>query len=662
MNVLDYLSFSFPMLAGIIVGFVLMVVLSKSFHNIGGNQVGLVLKSFGKSLPEGKLIAENGEAGYQVDLLMPGWRFKLWPLYKVSRHPWVQIREGHIGVVIAQVGAPLPAGAKSAVYSDALGDFTDVRRFLQNGGQRGVQRPVLSPGTTAPMHPMAFIVRTVGHTYGHSLSDETNEASNLPDEKLTVTQILPKGNTDMIGVVTTLEGPALPSGDIAGRIGGFADVAALEQSDGGANAPDVIQLLLGSKNNMHNNYQNYQAFLDAGGCIGLQHDVLVYGAYNLNPFLVNVQIVPMLVVDQGEVAVIKAYVGLPDIDTSGAEYKFGSIVAPGHRGLWTEPLRTGKYALNPRIYDHEKVPTSILTLNWATAVSEAHNLDSGLSPIVAKSREAFEFKIDLQVQIHVPDTKAPQVIGMVGTMQNLVNEVLQSAVGNYIRNALQKLGAIEFIEKRDEVQKNAEAYVTAYLVRYSVEVRGVYIQDVVFPADLTQVLTKREIATQERETYISEQAAQEARVALERQRGVADSQAELARAQVSIEVNKATAQAAVEKATGEATVIEKLGTAEGGRLKSIGDGEAAATRAKGLAEADAYDKQQGAIGREQTALVALMREIATGNVRITPDIMVGGSDAGGIGGLVTLLLTNAVANQVATRSDGAEAPVQEHTS
>ena len=41
---------------------------------------------------------------------------------------------------------------------------------------------------------------------------------------------------------------------------------------------------------------------------------------------------------------------------------------------------------------------------------------SGLEPIVAKSREGFVFRIDLQVQIHVPDTTAPRVISMVGTM------------------------------------------------------------------------------------------------------------------------------------------------------------------------------------------------------------------------------------------------------
>ena len=91
-------------------------------------------------------------------------------------------------------------------------------------------------------------------------------------------------------------------------------------------------------------------------------------------------------------------------------------------------MRTGKYPINPRIYAAEIVPTSILTLNWASAVSQAHNLDAALNPIEGKSREGFVFRIDLQVQIHVPDTRAPKVISMVGTMRNLVSEVLHAMV------------------------------------------------------------------------------------------------------------------------------------------------------------------------------------------------------------------------------------------
>ena len=160
---------------------------------------------------------------------------------------------------------------------------------------------------------------------------------------------------------------------------------------------------------------------------------------------------------------------------------------------------------------------------------------------------------------------------MVGTMQNLVNEVLQSAVGNYFRNKLQTLGATEFIEKRDEVQSAAESYIQQYLSRYEVETRGVYIQDVVFPADLVEVLTSREIAAQERATFGQQREAQVARVSLEQQRGVADMQSQLAQANVSVDIERSRAEAARARAEGEAAVITTTGAAEATRTKAIGE-------------------------------------------------------------------------------------------
>ena len=39
------------------------------------NASGLVVKRFGKALAAGKLVALEGEAGYQARLLPPGWYF-----------------------------------------------------------------------------------------------------------------------------------------------------------------------------------------------------------------------------------------------------------------------------------------------------------------------------------------------------------------------------------------------------------------------------------------------------------------------------------------------------------------------------------------------------------------------------------------------------------
>src|SRR5437773_9970777 len=125
---------------GIVVLAVIVLAVVVSLHSIGPTQVGLVTKRLGRKLDADQILALNGEAGFQADLLMPGLRFKLWPVFKVQRYDWVQVPPGQIGLVIAQVGAPLSTGAKSGVYKPESGNFADVRTFLDHGGQRGVQR------------------------------------------------------------------------------------------------------------------------------------------------------------------------------------------------------------------------------------------------------------------------------------------------------------------------------------------------------------------------------------------------------------------------------------------------------------------------------------------------------------------------------------------
>jgi uncharacterized membrane protein YqiK len=294
------------------------------------------------------------------------------------------------------------------------------------------------------------------------------------------------------------------------------------------------------------------------------------------------------------------------------------------------------------VYAAEIVPTSILTLNWADAVSTAHNLDAHLSPIEAKSREGFVFKIDLQVQIHVPDTRAPKVISMVGTMQNLVNEVLQAAVGNHFRNTIQNLEAVRFIETRPEVQASALEAIRTYLAAYDVETRGVYIQDVDFPNELVEVLTKREIANQEKETFAEEERAEIARVEREKAKGTADMQAQVAQSAVGIDIknNEAQAreaQAREAQARGEAAFVRLTGEAEASKTQAIGLAEAKATEALGLARAAGFQAQTEALGQTATALVAVANAVADGHITVVPEVLVAGG-GGAIEGLAATLM------------------------
>ena len=276
-----------PHLGWILAAIVLAIIILPSLRSIGQTQVGLVYKRISrKKLSEGNPIAFHGEAGYQAELLMPGLRFKLWLLYGVRKFPWVQVPAGEIGVVISQIGGPLPVGAKSGIYKPEFGNFADVTVFVEAWGQKGVQRPVLPPGTLVPIHPIAFLVITKQRVHGlpvdpgilSILSRDENGLSatgfGIHSDQLQVLRIEPRpfgeagALVDMVGVVTTFDGPPLEAGDIACRLGGFEDLSQMEAS--GKTDGEIIEYILRSKNTIHNNFQDYQKFLDNGGKIGLK--------------------------------------------------------------------------------------------------------------------------------------------------------------------------------------------------------------------------------------------------------------------------------------------------------------------------------------------------------------------------------------------------------
>jgi hypothetical protein len=241
------------------------------------------------------------------------------------------------------------------------------------------------------------------------------------------------------------------------------------------------------------------------------------------------------------------------------------------------------------------------------------------------------------VQIHVPDTKAPKVISMVGTMLNLVNEVLASAVGNHFRNTLQDQEAIRFIETRMQVQQTALLAVTQYLGAYDVETKGVYIQNVQFPQELVLVLTQREIAKQEKATFEEQERAQTSRINVEKARGTADMQGQLAQSQVSIDINRNQAEARAAQARGEAAFVEMTGKAEATKVEAIGLAEAKAVEALGLARAAGFTAQRDALGPQATAFVAVANAVADGHITVVPEVLVTGG-GGSFEGLAASLM------------------------
>ncbi|MDX1990768.1 MAG: SPFH domain-containing protein [bacterium] len=543
---------------------------------VGQEQVGVVVKKFstrGASLPDGRLLALSGEPGYQADTLAPGWYLGYWPwLYSVQKVPLTNVPQGEIALVVAADGNPIPPERILGKYVDC-DDFQNARKFLTSGGEKGRQLGILTAGKYR-INTALFTVITAENAAQHGMKPE----------QLRVYRV----DADKVGIVTTLDGAPIAEGEIAG-------------------------LYLPN----HDNFQNAQAFLEAGGQRGLQEQVLLSGSWNLNPWFTQVEQVPMTEIPIGYVGVVISFIGKAHMDISGSDFKHGDLVHVGHKGVWETPLYPGKHPINTRVMKVELVPTTNIVLNWASRVEE-HAYDSRLSSITVRSRDGFAFDLDVSQVIHVGALDAPKVISRVGSVQNLVDHVLQPIVGNYFRNAAQNYIVLDFLSARSERQKEAAEHIRIAIQAYDVQAIDTLIGNINPPAQLMTTLTDRKIAEEQRKTYVVQQEAQTQRQQLVRETSIADIQGDIVRAERGVNIAELEAQAQIKQAQGEAEAI---------RLRA--QGEAEAIRAKGEAQASAYHAGAEAMGAEGFTAVQLMQIVGDNGVRIIPEINVNGGQNGG---------------------------------
>ena len=550
-------------------------------------QVGIVVKRFGtRALPPGRLVALGGEAGYQADTLAPGLHFGYWRWqYRVIKVPVTVVPQGEIALVLAADGASIPPERILGKVVDC-DNFQDARKFLLNGGEKGRQLGILTAG-----------VYRINAALFTAITSATATENGMGPEQLLLQRVEP----DQVGIVTTLDGRPIDAGEIAGAV-----------------IPG------------HDNFQNAQAFIDGGARRGLQEQILLSGAWNLNPWFAQVEQVPMVQIPIGSVGVVISFVGMAHEDVSGVEFKHGDLVVAGHKGVWVTPLYPGKHPINTRVMKVELVPTTNIVLNWATR-TEAHHYDERLSSITVRSKDGFAFNLDVAQIIHVGALDAPKVISRVGSMQNLVDHVLQPIVGNYFRNSAQDYTVLDFLSARSQRQTEAAGHIRAAIGAYDVQAIDTLIGDINPPAALMETQTDRKIAEEQRKTYEAQESAQKQRQQLVRQTSLADIQQHVVGAEQGVNIAELTANANVKQATGDA---------EATRLRALGEAEA--IRATGQAKAQAYRAGVEALGAQGYTVMQLMQIVGERNVRIVPDVAVNGANGstGLVDGLLGVMLKN----------------------
>jgi regulator of protease activity HflC (stomatin/prohibitin superfamily) len=636
--------------AVIVVG--LLILAYYSIVIVTGSEMAVMERRwFGKKMPQGRVVAMGNEVGIQARTLGPGLHFLIPFIYVARKYPFIEIKDGEIGIIEAIDGNPIPPGRIFAQVVEGHNAFQDGEVFLANGGQKGPQIQIVPPGKYR-INPYQFNV-----TKGSAV-------------------FIDKGK---VGVVTSMDGQKIPAGRLLGQsVTGHSNFengqAFLE--NGGQKGPQIDMLQPGTyrinlnlfqveihdatvipANNVglvtaldgnplpeteyiaksvtgHDDYQNAQ-FLAAGGQRGPQLDVLRPGTYYVNPLMFKVELDDVAVVERGQVAVVISNVGeeptdemkqrLTSSQTDGAteveEARERYVVPKGYRGIQEEVAGPGRYYLNKRAFIPYIIDTTNITIDWDNSDN------TRFDPLKVISKDGFPIDVSVKVVVRVRPDQAPYMVAKVGSIENLILHVIHPMIDSSFRNQASSTSAMNFLQNRQEEQTRAEDRARNSLEKYHVECVSVLICQINLPQELMETQTKRIIAEQQKQMFSMQQEAEAARISTEKTRATADQQGELVKAEIGVKVADQQKQK---------TIVLAQGDAEGIRLR--GEGEAKKIEAIGQATAEAYRKQNAALGQQAITAIEVIKRVAEGNIRITPDILV----AGDKGGLLDVLLAQLV--------------------
>lgn len=649
---------------------------------IPNNRIGVVEKLWSSkgSIAGGRVMALQGEAGYQTEVLRGGLHFNYWPWqYSIHKTPLTVVPQGKIGYVFSRDGEPLRPEQTLGRFVPC-DNFQDARAFLTGGsggkhvvGQRGRQRAILREGVYA-INPALFVVITEERVYRLPTGDR-QESQSLEGWQQELTRsngfdpvvvsssqwrqaedgIFVEGQAgDNIGIVTVHDGPTLAPGQI------IAPPVAGDPGD-----PDY-----------HNNYQDVEAFLRAGGRRGRQFAPLTDGTYFINRWFATVELIPKTVVPIGNVGVVVSYYGKDGDDLSGVTFRHGERAAEGDRGVQAKSLGPGKYAFNTYAGHVHLVPTTNFVLHWITGRTESHKYDESLKSIDLVTADAYEPVLPLSVVVHIDYQKAPSVVQRFGDVKKLITQTLDPMLSAYFRDIAHKKTMLALLHDRDEIQAESRAELKARFTDFDIELVDVLIgkpETVEASGEietLLEQLRQRQLAREQILTYEQQGAAVEKLKHLKQAQALAEKQTELTNSQVEVQIaeNRGEADLAHAKKRAQQNVVTaeadrtcKLLMAEADSKSKalLGEGEGKRLLLEGEAQADVLAQKIASYGDPRLfALSLVAQHLSQSRQPLVPrQLFTSGGSHNGNGsaseqGLLGTLIDLLVADKVGFRADG----------
>jgi regulator of protease activity HflC (stomatin/prohibitin superfamily) len=490
---------------------VLFAIASTSFVHVPDGHLGQLFRIYGGgSLTEGRIVAVHGENGPQAKILTPG--FHPWLLVNVlytvdTNKEEVSIPQGKVGVLTAKDGASLRAGQAFADPFPKFGNqMLDAEIFLLNGGQRGPQLTVLTPGK-------------------YRLNRYLWDVAEVDAKEV---------KAGFVGVVKS-------------NVHADVDFGTLN-----ATKPEKCDVLLMNK-------LDDKGKLDAPivpvGCVGVWDKSLQPGRYYFNPDAFAVTEIDTraqvwtyaggyrranisLTVDaKGEIVQNRTELDVPKNKDNADVAVFVKMEG------WDVPLELRVIAqVSPA--DASCVVAGVGTLQQVEDRVLTPSIRAITRDVAGGSYEITEAKVD--------ETGKP----------------ILSADGKPIFVTVNRpTKVLDLINQRPLIEGEIERRIRPEAQKSCVTIREVRLGEPAIPPELLVAVRREQLATQLARAFIQEKAAQEKRVDSEKAKATADQQFKLVESEINVQRSVQNAQAARNEGQGER---DKLSLISEGQQKQVG--------------------------------------------------------------------------------------------
>ena len=491
-----------------------MVVASTSFIYIEDNETGHLVKIYGtQGLKDGKIIAFSGEKGPQARILPPGFNFEflLNVINNVSKKSVIGIPEGKYGYLVAFDGTPF---RPDQTYADAIDPqqfnrmVNNAEIFLSEGGQKGPQTSILTPGIYRLNH---FLWQV---TFG----DATD---------------IPKG---FVGVIKS---------NVHSRVQ-FGNLKEEKPTDCSATQKRTVA------------GEELAVPLVPVGCIGIWETALLPGKYYINQKAYDLNLVDTRV----QTWEYKGGYSLRTIDLI--------VKQDGHieQKEFTKEIPIPKASVGPAVtitVEGWNVPQELRVLVQVTPANAPMVVASvgGLDKI--------EKKILTPAIRSVVRNVGGGTLILQEFIRDKDGELKKDADGKILTHeVVRPTRVMDLIESRDTLQQNMKKIIQVEGMKAGVDIKEIRLGFPAIPPELLVARRREQLAQQLQKAYIHERKAQEARIKTEQARATADKQPLLVEAEIEVRRSKEFAIARKNEGQGEKDKLELIAQGQAKQVAVLG--------------------------------------------------------------------------------------------